>query len=284
MSALFPSEVDFNAVDLDAYCHRVGYHGPREATLAVLRALHRLHPAAIPFETLDVRLGLGVELDPAIVDAKLIHGRRGGYCFEQNTLFLRVLRGLGFDAEPLLGRSRWGRPLTSFQPRTHMAVRVRLEGEAWLADVGFGGSMLTAPLRLNRRGAQRTRHEPARLTPAGDELRLERLIGGAWTTVYDLCLVSQEPVDLLAANWLICTHPDSPFRHRLVVSQASDEERRVLVDARLTIRRADGGAKHQDLDADGIAQCLAEDFGLAASPSWRPLFDKIAAEARLAGS
>ncbi|MFP5307569.1 MAG: arylamine N-acetyltransferase, partial [Gammaproteobacteria bacterium] len=37
-------------VDLDAYCTRIGYDGPRTPTLATLRALHQLHPAAIVFE------------------------------------------------------------------------------------------------------------------------------------------------------------------------------------------------------------------------------------------
>ena len=78
---------------------------------SALVELHRLHPAAIAFENFDVRLGLEVRLDAGSIDAKLIGARRGGYCFEQNVLFLRVLRTLGFRAEPLIARSRWRRPL-----------------------------------------------------------------------------------------------------------------------------------------------------------------------------
>ena len=33
-----------DAPDLDAYFRRIGYDGPREPTLAVLRELHALHP------------------------------------------------------------------------------------------------------------------------------------------------------------------------------------------------------------------------------------------------
>ena len=96
-------------VDLDAYCARVGYAGPCEPTLEVLQSLQRLHPAAIPFEAIDVQLGCGVSLDPAVVDAKLIGARRGGYCFEQNSLFKRVLRTMGFEVSNLLARPRWNR-------------------------------------------------------------------------------------------------------------------------------------------------------------------------------
>lgn len=66
-------------VELDAYFARIGYDGPREPTLDTLRALQRLHPAAIPFEAIDDMLGRGISLDAAAVDAKLIAGRRGGY-------------------------------------------------------------------------------------------------------------------------------------------------------------------------------------------------------------
>ena len=73
-------------VDLDAYFRRIGYDGPREPTLDVLRAILALHPATIPFEAIDVLLDRGVDVSPAAVDDKLIARRRGGYCYEQNGL------------------------------------------------------------------------------------------------------------------------------------------------------------------------------------------------------
>jgi arylamine N-acetyltransferase len=95
---------------LDAYFARIGYEGPRTSTLATLRALHELHPAAIPFEAIDVLLERGVDLSPEAVEAKLITARRGGYCFEQNGLFQRVLAALGFEVEPLIARAVWMAP------------------------------------------------------------------------------------------------------------------------------------------------------------------------------
>lgn len=70
------------AVDLDAYCAQIGYHGPRTPTLETLYALHEHHPAAIPFEAVDVLLDRGVDIAPAAVDDKLLRAGRGGYCFE----------------------------------------------------------------------------------------------------------------------------------------------------------------------------------------------------------
>ena len=105
-----------NAIDLDLYFSRIGYEGPRTATLGVLRELHRLHPRAIPFENLDPLAGRTVSLElPAIV-SKLLERRRGGYCFEQNKLFAHVLMQLGFRVTPLIARVLWGREANAVAP------------------------------------------------------------------------------------------------------------------------------------------------------------------------
>lgn len=261
-------------VDLDGYFARIGYAGPREPTLEVLRRLHELHPAAIAFEAIDVLLGRGISLDPRAVDAKLIGARRGGYCFEQNSLFQRVLRGLGFRVEGLIARSRWGRPLEETAPRTHMSLRVRLDEVDWLADVGFGGCMLTTPIRLDHRGVQRTRFEPVRLVAFGDELRLEAMIGGSWRAIYDLALPAQSEVEFVSPNWFTSTHPESAFRRHLIVTRTTPTGRFALLENRLTIRRPGATTVRSALSLDDLERSLAEDFGLPVAPEWRPLLHR----------
>ena len=276
MGGLLLGDVSLTGVDLDAYCRRIGYTGPRTATLSTLRDVLRLHPAAIPYDAIDARLGVPIELAPAAVDAKLIGARRGGYCFEQNTLLLRVLLALGFHAEPLSARPRWRRPAHEHVARTHMAVRVHLDGRRWLADVGFGSCMLTAPLDLGLSGPQQTIHEPARVVPLEGESRVERLLGGEWLPLYDLLLAPQKPIDLQAANWLISKHPASSFHRNLVVSRTQDEVRHVLVNTRLTTRRAGAEVEHRELDAAGLEQSLVEDFGIPMQANFRALFSELA--------
>src|SRR4051812_20591606 len=126
--------------DLTAYLNRIGYAGPRELTLTVLRniVLTLAHVTTIPFENIDVLLGRGVRLDNASLMAKLVHGGRGGYCFEQNGLLLRSLQALGFPAEGLAARVIYGRPEGDIGPRSHMLLRVVLSEGDFLADVGAG--------------------------------------------------------------------------------------------------------------------------------------------------
>jgi N-hydroxyarylamine O-acetyltransferase len=265
-------------VDLDAYFARIGYDGPALATLATLRALAWLHPAAIPFETIDTRLGRPVSLEPAAVDAKLIHAGRGGYCFEQNTLLWRALKAIGFEVEILVGRPRWRRAPEEMPPRTHMALRVRLDGVDWLVDVGSPYCITTLPLRLDRGEPQRTFWEPMRLVPVGDELRLELLAGETWRAVCDFVREPQREADLVAPNWYVSTCPEHAFHRTLMVSRTTPGFRLTLVDNELGVRRRSGGpAERRRLTADEMLDVLGEDFGLSVEDGWRPLLEEIAA-------
>jgi N-hydroxyarylamine O-acetyltransferase len=130
---------------LDRYCARVAYHGPRDATLSTLRALHRAHLLAIPYENLDIHLGLEVTLDPAAMFTKLVDEGRGGWCYEMNGVFGRVLETLGFDVRYLSGAV--GRATSGWRAQgNHLVLLVRLD-RLWIADVGFGDGFLT-PLPL----------------------------------------------------------------------------------------------------------------------------------------
>ena len=265
-------------VDLDAYCARIGYGGPREPTLETLRALQALHAATIPFEAIDVQLDRGVDLSPEAVDAKLIGAGRGGYCFEQNNLFMRVLATVGFSVEGLMGRVRWSRPVDAPPlPRTHMALRVPIDGEPWLADVGFGSCMPTAPLRLSTDAPQPTAHEDFRIRPQGGSQVIEVLRGGEWLPLYDLFPEPQLAVDYELANWYTATHPNSPFRQNLLVSRVTPEARYGLLDGRLTVRRADGAVEQRQLDAAQLENALADIFGLPVTSDWRPVIERAVA-------
>jgi N-hydroxyarylamine O-acetyltransferase len=264
-------------VDLDAYFERIGYRGAREPTLKTLNAIQALHPAAIPFENLDVFLDRGIDLAPEAVDAKLIHGRRGGYCFEQNNLLKRVFTALGFEVEGLIGRSRWNRPLDAPGPRTHMVLRVTIEGEAWLADVGFGGVMLGRALRFADRDAQPAIFDTLRLSPIGDEIRLGALVHGDWLPVYDLSMLPQYEIDYEAANWFTSTHPASHFRHSLMAARTLSDVRYNLLNNRLTTRRPGAEPERRRLEAHEIGPILAETFGLATEPDWTEMYQRAVA-------
>jgi N-hydroxyarylamine O-acetyltransferase len=254
--------------DLDAYLARIGYEGPRGPTLDVLHALTAAHAQAIPFENLDVLLGRGIDLEPDAVFDKLVRRRRGGYCFEQNSLFLGALTALGFHAVPLSARVRLDRPREVLPPRTHLFLRVSVAGEDWLTDVGVGALSLTRALRFAADGEQPTPHEPRRLRREGGRWFHQARLGDTWIDVYEFTGEEMPPVDREVANWFTSTHPESHFRGRLVAARAAPDGRRVtLQNGELKVRDRDGRATVQTvLSPDELLAVLARHFGLDCPP------------------
>ena len=271
------------AAFLPRYLARIGYAGPVAPTLEVLAALQAAHIAAIPFEAIDALTGAGVDIGADAVDAKLIGQRRGGYCFEQNGLFLRVLQAIGFEAEGLLGRVRWmlaeDAPATA---RTHMVVQVMLDGRLWLADVGFGAAVPPAPLAMDSEDAQPTSHESYRIVRHGDVWQVAALIESEWRTLYRLDPVSPPAVDYEIGNWYTSAHPASHFRHQLIAARTTAEARYGLRDNRLTTRLTDGRVDRRYLTADEIERALSEIFLLPVRHHWRAAIER-AATAEIAG-
>ncbi|BBB10783.1 arylamine N-acetyltransferase family protein [Sphingopyxis sp. FD7] len=268
---------------LARYLARIGYRGALAPTLDVLAALQAAHIAAIPFEAIDALTGAGVDIGAAAVEAKLIGQRRGGYCFEQNGLFLRALRAIGFEAEGLIGRVRWMLPDDAPPtPRSHMVVRVKIDGRAWLADVGFGAAVPPQPLAMDDEAPQPTRHESYRIVRQGAEWQVAALIESEWRTLYRIEDAPPPAIDYEVGNWYTSAHPDSHFRHQLIAARTSAEARYGLRDNRLTVRLADGRIDRRYLTADEIERVLAEIFLLPVARHWRPAIER-AATAEIAG-
>lgn len=257
--------------DLDAYLARIGYTGPRSPTLEGLHALTAAHAQAIPFENLDVLLGRGVDLAPDAVFDKLVRRRRGGYCFEQNGLFLAALTALGFHAVPLSARVRIDRPREFLPPRTHLFLRVELDGKSWLTDVGVGALSLTGAIRFGVEGEQPTPHEPRRLVREDGRWFHQARLGDTWTDVYEFTGEEMPPIDRELANWFTSTHPQSHFLGRLIVARAAPDGRRItLQNSDLKVRERDGRATVQTVASpEELLVVLAERFGLHLPPDTR---------------
>jgi N-hydroxyarylamine O-acetyltransferase len=252
------------SIDLDAYFRRIGYGGSTVPDLDTLAAVHLLHPQAIAFENLDPLLKVPVRLDLASLERKLVRGGRGGYCFEHNLLLLHVLDTLGFRVRGLGARVLWGAPEGAITARSHMLLRIELGGEFYVADVGFGGMTLTAPLRLAPDIEQPTPHEPFRLVRVHDGFVLQAGIGGAWKPLYSFDLQEQFQPDYDIANWYCCTSPSSHFTASLMVARVAPEGRYALRDNELSMHHLDGASERRLLGTPGeLRDTLTRTFGLA---------------------
>lgn len=246
-------------IDLDAYFRRIGYSGARKPTLATLRELHRLQPAAIAFENLSPLMGDPVPLDAPSLHAKMVTGGRGGYCFEQNLLFAGVLEAVGFKFRYLTGWPRWG-VMGTPRPRTHLLLLVEIDGEQWLADVGFGGNTMTAPLALNHEGEQQTPHEAARVVRENGGYVVQ-VHTGEWRDLVSFDLGHQEFAELDMGNWYTSTHPQSRFRNELLAARAAQDARYALANGNLSVRPRNGEGERRRLASIGeIRDALTDLF------------------------
>lgn len=263
---------------LGAYLQRLGTALPLPPTLATLALLQRQHNATIPFETLTTLLRDAVAIDLPSVQHKVLAQGRGGYCYELNGLFLALLQQLGFDAHALAARVVMGaQPGDPPSARTHMLVRVVIEGVDYLADVGFGGSTPTAPLRLDHRFAQATPHGHYRLDLHNGQYLLQADVAGEWRPLYQFDLQPQATADHVVGNWYVCTHPDSTFPGQLRVALATPEGRRTLGTGHYTEHRNGQPSERRALaDVDEVLQVLRDRFGITAPPDPR-LREAIAA-------
>jgi len=245
--------------DLDAYLRRIGRSGPTHADLETLKALHHAHIEAIPFENLEIQMGGSIALDLGTLQAKMVQRRRGGYCFEQNTLFSTALRSIGFDVETCEARVRQGAEGVT-RPRTHMVLRVHCEGRAFLADVGFGGDGLIEPILMDGSSSEQAgvtyriaREDPLRI--------LQRAVAGRWEDLYAVLPDPVFPIDYEAGNWLTSTHPNSPFVLNVTAQRMVGSTRHVLRNLTYSVARG-SDVQTREITRAELIGLLRDTFGI----------------------
>jgi N-hydroxyarylamine O-acetyltransferase len=257
-------------MDADAYLARLDYSGPRTPDAETLRALHRAHLYAVPFENLDIPLGQPISLDPDALFEKIVTRRRGGFCYELNGLFAGLLWALGFRVTLLAARD--SHEDGSFGPEfDHLTLRVTCPGDGdripWLADVGWGDTF-REPLRLDVRGAQTQDGRSYRITTDGQRRYLwQQDTDGGWERQYAFTLQPRRLAEFAGTCLYHQTSPDSSFTRKVIITRAMPDGRVTLSDLRL-ITAYDGARQEESVSPDEYLDVLRDRFGvtLDASP------------------
>ena len=245
---------DPSGFDLDAYFGRIGFSGQSPPTLDTLTAVAGLHPAAIPFENLDA----------GALQRKLVHGSRGGWCFEHNLLLGTALAAIGFRPIGLAARVLWNAPAGPPGARSHMVLLVDAGGARFIVDAGFGGLTLSAPLRLEPGLEQATPHERFRMRPLEDDLVMEAEIQGDWRALYRFDLAAQRLADYEVSNWYLCHHPQSHFLQGIIAARSLPGRRHALRGTQLTTHHTNGPSEQRQLaSAADLRGVLEQTFGIA---------------------
>jgi N-hydroxyarylamine O-acetyltransferase len=258
-------------MDVDAYYERIGYDGSRQPSLETLRGLHRSHLYSVPFENLDIALGIPIILDPARLYDKIVSRRRGGFCYEVNGLFYELLLALGFRVAMLSGCVR--RDDGGFGPEfDHMLLKAELP-DPWLADVGFGESFVDPlPLKVGAEGAENGQLFSVKPENGGWELH-RRDSDGTDVPLYRFSDVAHQLSEYVPMCEYHQTSPESSFTRRRICTMAKPDGRITLAGMRL-IETKNGLSRETILASEQeLRACLGEQFGvqLDGNANWSQL-------------
>ncbi len=236
---------------LAAYLKKVGFKGKADSTLDCLQQLHYLHAVSFPFENFSPLLKIPMQLDQESLITKLVHQKRGGYCFEHNLLFGGVLSALGFEVTCLAARVMWQVPEEVIMPRDHQLLLVNFGEGHYIADVGFGGNTPTAAFPLGNPQPQPTSHESFKINEDGDTYILYIQVDKKWEPMYRFGLDEYLLPDFEVINFYLCNHEKSMFVNHLFLAQTKEEGRYGLFDDQFSFHPIKGKTQKEKIQNVG---------------------------------
>ena len=210
-----------NLFSVEKYLKRIGYNGKPAINFETLSELQYRHFLSVPYENLDILNRVPLSLDIDDLFEKIVIRNRGGYCFELNTLFNHLLKETGFKTTTYISRFLLGEKETPM--RRHRVMKVDIDGESYLADVGVGSEVPVRPLKLQDGYEEKVRRILYKLSKEpfyGWVLSYynNRDDKNEWDKIYSFTEEEQLEVDFVQPDFYCQYHPDSIFRTQRMVA------------------------------------------------------------------
>lgn len=255
--------------DVKAYLDRIGYTDTTAPTLDCLKDLMTAQLRTVPFENLDVfHSHKEPSLEVSALFEKIVVNRRGGYCFELNGLFQKLLEAIGFSCSCHIGRIGHGQRFK--YPISHRVTLVEIAGERYFCDVGFGGPVPPEPAKitLNIPFDSSNGHRYM-FTKSGLEITLSMEENAGLSPVLSFVESPADPVDFLSLNAFCAYSPIEPFIHKQMVWR-NTENGRYTLDGNMLRIHENGVVKEEIITSEEMMrQVLLERFGIVFSASIR---------------
>ncbi|MFD2346489.1 arylamine N-acetyltransferase [Sinorhizobium terangae] len=263
------------ASQLDTYLARIRVDRPISLDLHGLSKLHRAHLMTFTWEALDAFMGWPSSITPASAFAKMVEGRRGGWCYEMNGLFGAVLDALGFRVTRLCGgvdREKLG----DIAIGNHLTLRVDLD-RPYLAEVGVADAIVEpVPLAV---GPISQRGFDFSIMPTEDGwLRFNNHVHGIAHSFDFRADHSDEAAMAGTHSWLI-RDPASPFTNALAVLRHTADGYVALQNDCLRTVKPNSVSEHRITSADHLADTFETIFDLEI-PRPERVWDKVQAIGR----
>ena len=229
-----------------------------DVALDCLKAIHRQHLLNIPYENLDVQLRRPLDLDLERIFEKIVHRRRGGWCYEMNGLLGWALGQIGFNVMRMTGgverKERGDETLGN-----HLVLNVDLD-QPYLADVGLGNGLIE-PIPL-RHDQFRQGHREFRLESLGAEFWRFHNFADAIPSDFDFRFAPADEALLAKSCSSLQSDPESIFRQNLICQRLRPDGIHVLLGRVLIYFTEPGSTKTILNSADELGESLLNIFGL----------------------
>ena len=216
-------------MDIEKYLKRIGINQKlkREISYEFLRELQLAHLYSVPYENIDIINGVPLDLDVEKIYEKIVLGRRGGWCFELNCLFERLLSELGFSTKNYL--ARFWRGEEGIPIHRHRVTAAFIDGKTYISDVGLGSVSPRIPLLLEEGLVQEY---------FGESYRFERhevfgwilyeLRHGVWERYFSFTEEPHYDADFAAISYFCEHHPASKFNKSYIVAIKNEAGRKCV--------------------------------------------------------
>jgi N-hydroxyarylamine O-acetyltransferase len=249
-------------MDTSKYLERINYTGNIAPGLKTLTELQEKHLLNIAFENLDIHYGIPIVLDHQKIADKIINSKRGGFCYELNGLFYKLLISLGFTTKMVSGRA-YNRQKLSFGPEyDHLALITTIDGADYLVDVGFGEFTLN-PLKIELGITQSDKRGNFKIERYDDQyLAVSNQAGLKWDFEYVFSTNERAFSEFAEVCRYHQTSAESHFTRNRLCSIATENGRITLTDDKLKITDRGKSTETAIIDEQDFAAKLAHYFSI----------------------
>ena len=249
-------------MDIQAYFDRIGYTGSAEPTAENLAKILRLHLETVPFENLDsYPNGKAMTNDMKALYEKVVVRRRGGVCFELNTLFYGLLKAMGYETYPIEVRLHMRPDFPA--PYTHGGVVAVIDGVKYYCDVGFGGPGPKGLVPLNTEEEQIFDGMRYRVRVEGIYVKIEWFHDDEWHLQISYADIPCIPEDFQARLYFFTTAPDSHFVVQRIVNLCLPCGGSLALTGNQFTARRNGEVTQVVLETEEeVTRVLKEEFGI----------------------
>lgn len=209
--------------DLAAYLERIG-ESQKPCSLEALDSLILSHQKSVPFENLDQYYNKTASSSIEELFDKIVTRKRGGYCFEQNALFVALLESLGYKAYSGDAKIIRGKDISTPILILHRVNFVEFEDGLYFCDVGYGGPMPSFALKVEDGSTRSLNGETFHIHKAdGDWWKLSRTTSeGLLEDILIFRTKKVENCDFFVLNYYASTSPLSVFTNLRLVNRRLD--------------------------------------------------------------